>query len=101
LDGISPSTACGSGPHVAPYEKIKQQVNATRVLAAAILSGRVTPTMANIHIDRPHPTPPVIRSGLRPKVFTSGNALADPAKPQTLVITVMVKGFLMLLIKKK
>jgi hypothetical protein len=80
---------------------MKQQVNATRVLAAAMLSGRATPMIANIHIESPHPNPPAIRSGRRPKVFTSGNALAEPARPQTLVITVMVKGFLISLMKKK
>lgn len=101
FDGSSPSTAWGIGPHVAPYEKMKQHVKATSVLAAATLSGCATPTIANTHIERPHPKPPVMRSGLRPKVLTRGNALADPARPHTLVMTVMVKGFLMLLMKKK
>jgi hypothetical protein len=80
---------------------MKQQVKATKVLAAATLSGCATPTMAKIHIERLHPSPPVMRSGLRPKVLTKGNALADPARPHTLVMTVMVKGFLILLMKKK
>ncbi len=101
LEGISPMTACGTGPQVAPYVNMYVQVKATRHLAAAMLSGCATPTIANISIENEQIIPPAMSRGRRPKYLTNGKAEADPARPQMLVMTVTVNGFEMPLVEKK
>jgi hypothetical protein len=92
VEDNSPSTTGPTAPHEAPYEKMKRLTNAERHLAAAVLPGAATPTMANVSMEMPWAAAPVMRMARRPKNLISGKAAADPAIPQMPVITEMTNG---------
>ena len=68
------------------------QTNATRHLAAALVPGVATPTMAKMNMHTLWVTVPTIRMTRRETYLIRKKELRDPAMPHMLEMTVMRKG---------